>query len=237
MVDMTKELLEWEKPLTQEQIQKIENRIDSLANSLDELAEFIETADHFIQEEDAEGNWHIGDVPFEDGSIDIFEHGGYSKDTVAWVQSSILSAKKLRSELEKIMGEDGAKEFYQQLQVAFHLVIGEKGVLMVTPDSPILPERHDSSAKLSAELIRQKSKHIADEMITQDEAARLLEVDKGTVTRYANSGKLKDNDKKGRGRRYSKASVLFLADRKREKERQKGYKDYSNGLDSIPEKH
>ncbi|HRS72355.1 MAG TPA: helix-turn-helix domain-containing protein [Anaerohalosphaeraceae bacterium] len=60
---------------------------------------------------------------------------------------------------------------------------------------------------------------IKDEELTNEQAAELLGVERGTISKFAKTGLLKDNGKSGQNRRVLKSSVLLLKD-KRDMERQ-----------------
>lgn len=89
----------------------------------------------------------------------------------------------------------------------------------------------------------------ADESITVTEAATLLGVSPGTVSRWATEDRIKDNEKVGRDRRLLKSTVLLMK-AKREKEnhqmdaketlrdRQKNEEEILKNITSkIPDKH
>jgi hypothetical protein len=69
------------------------------------------------------------------------------------------------------------------------------------------------------------------------EAARIGDVDRGTVTRWADKGLVKSNGIKGRARKIDLLSLLLFLHKRKERERRKGYEDYSRELDNIPEVH
>jgi len=77
-----------------------------------------------------------------------------------------------------------------------------------------------------------------DQWIKVTEAARLLKVDKGTISRWADEDNIKDNEKKGKKRRVLKSSVLLMK-HKRESENQ--LKDAADVLrdmgNKIPDRH
>lgn len=77
-----------------------------------------------------------------------------------------------------------------------------------------------------------------DEWLKLVEAAKLLHVDKGTVSRWADEGKIQDNGQKGKTRRVSKISVLLLKDKR---EREDSLKDAAEVLQDeaskIPDRH
>lgn len=74
--------------------------------------------------------------------------------------------------------------------------------------------------------------------ITITEAAKILGVNKGNASRWANEDKIKDNGKRGRERRISKVSVLLLKDKR---EREDLVKDAADILrdraSKIPDRH
>jgi hypothetical protein len=54
---------------------------------------------------------------------------------------------------------------------------------------------------------------IKDEELTNEQAAELLGVERGTISKFAKIGLLKDNGKSGQNRRVLKSSVLLLRDK------------------------
>jgi excisionase family DNA binding protein len=89
-----------------------------------------------------------------------------------------------------------------------------------------------------AEKQKPDDKPAEDKWITITEAGKLLGVDKGTVSRWADTGRITDNKKKGRGRKVSKATVLLL---KEEREHEDRLKDAADVLQDeagkIPDRH
>ena len=75
------------------------------------------------------------------------------------------------------------------------------------------------------------------EWIRVSEAAGLASVNPGTITRWANKGKIKSNGKTNRDRRIDKLSLLLFMHNSKEKERKKGYGEYSRELEHIPDEH
>jgi len=79
---------------------------------------------------------------------------------------------------------------------------------------------------------------VEDEWIRITDAAKILGVAKGTISRWANKGKIRDNGKKERERRVSKLSVLSL---KHKREREDVLKDAAEDLQDraskIPDRH
>jgi hypothetical protein len=73
--------------------------------------------------------------------------------------------------------------------------------------------------------------------LTLAEAARLAELHRGTITRIADSGQIKDNGEKGHGRRVEKRSVLEWMGKRILKQRQRAFADYNKRLDDIPNEH
>ena len=149
------ELFDWKKPLNPTQKNELKNTIDPLAENLEELAQFIETADDFIKSDDT--HWFSGVAFCGNGDYEVSGHGGYSTDTLLWVVESLLSAKRLRPELEKRLGEVAAENFYQHLITAFHLSIGEHDLYLVPPEAPVVPERQNPLAELLAAKIDPKT--------------------------------------------------------------------------------
>lgn len=76
-----------------------------------------------------------------------------------------------------------------------------------------------------------------DEWIKVSEAAEILSVNTGTVTRWANKGRIKDNEKKGRKRRVLKSSVLFLKQSREDSEVLKDAKELRKDTRTIPDQH
>lgn len=81
------------------------------------------------------------------------------------------------------------------------------------------------------------SKKPQAEWVKVGEAARIADVSPGTITHWANEDKVTDNGKKNRMRRIEKTSLLVHMQKRREKERTKGYDEYSRELDALPEEH
>ena len=50
-------------------------------------------------------------------------------------------------------------------------------------------------------------------------------------------GKISDNGKAGRMRRIEKSSLLMYMQKRKDKERQKGYDEFSREVDIIPDEH
>jgi len=76
-----------------------------------------------------------------------------------------------------------------------------------------------------------------DEWIKVSEAAEILSVNTGTVTRWANKGRIKDNENKGRKRRVLKSSVLFLKQSREDSEVLKDAKELRKDTKTIPDQH
>jgi hypothetical protein len=74
------------------------------------------------------------------------------------------------------------------------------------------------------------------EWITLADAARIAGVHRGTITRVADLGLIKDNGQKGHRRRVEKPSVLQWIGKCIEKQRQRSFADYNRNLDDTPEK-
>lgn len=79
---------------------------------------------------------------------------------------------------------------------------------------------------------------VEDEWIRITDAAKIFGVTKGTISRWANKGKIRDNGKKEKERRVSKLSVLSL---KHKREREDVLKDAAEDLQDraskIPDRH
>ncbi len=78
---------------------------------------------------------------------------------------------------------------------------------------------------------------VEDEMISLTEAGRLLRKDKGTITRWADSGKIIDNGKTGQARKVSKACVLIIKQEIEEKEQLADIEDLKRDADNVPDMH
>lgn len=77
-----------------------------------------------------------------------------------------------------------------------------------------------------------------DEMITITEAAKLLGVNAGTVSRWTTDGIIKDNGEAKRKRRLSKISVLLLKDKREREDRLKDAADVLQDMEhKIPDRH
>ena len=78
---------------------------------------------------------------------------------------------------------------------------------------------------------------ITDELITLTEAAKILGFDKGTVSRYADSGQISDNSIKGQNRRVWKSSVLFLKQQREDEQLRKDARELGKDSKRIPNTH
>ncbi len=136
-LNMSAELFDWDKAFTTEEI----GNIDFPANNLDELADLIEKADSCIRRD---CKWSETSVSGK--IVHLQGYSNYTEDTLTCVQACILSAKKLRPELEKVMGEDGAKNIYQQLQLTLRFVVEENKAFLYVPERYSPPERDYSGA-------------------------------------------------------------------------------------------
>ena len=76
-----------------------------------------------------------------------------------------------------------------------------------------------------------------DNWIEVKKAATIANVNAGTITRWANNDKITTNGKKKCERRIEKSSLLLFMQKRKEKERQKGYNEYSQEVDNIPDEH
>jgi len=86
-----------------------------------------------------------------------------------------------------------------------------------------------------AELLGFKTK---DNWIRVTEAARIIKVDKGTVTRWANEHLIEDNVETGRNRRLRLSSVLLLKYMREQNTRQKDVEDVLRDTENkIPYLH
>lgn len=79
---------------------------------------------------------------------------------------------------------------------------------------------------------------IGENWITVSEAKRIANVNSsGTISQWVKGCKIKSNGEKRKKRKIDKPSLLMYLHERKEKERQRGYNDYSQELDGIPEKH
>jgi hypothetical protein len=76
-----------------------------------------------------------------------------------------------------------------------------------------------------------------DELISLTEAGELLGVDKGTISRYANDGKIIDNGERDRKRRVWKASVLLLKQKKEDGGYLHAARELRKDAGTIPDIH
>lgn len=88
-----------------------------------------------------------------------------------------------------------------------------------------------------AEVEQPEGKERGDEWIKVSDAAEILSVNTGTVTRWANKGRIKDNEKKVRKRRVLKSSVLFLKQSREDSEVLKDAKELRKDTRTIPDQH
>jgi hypothetical protein len=110
-----------------------------------------------------------------------------------------------------------------------------------------LERQYDKDNAISAlhEIMAELQLHFQPqvEWITVSEAARITRtainenVAKGTITRWANSRKIKTNGEKGRARRIDKNDLLKYIYSRKEQERMNGYDDYDRKVNDIPEEH
>lgn len=78
---------------------------------------------------------------------------------------------------------------------------------------------------------------IKDELITLTEAAEILGVNKGTASRYADSGAIRDNGVKGQNRRVWKSSVLFFRQEREDERLRKDTRELRRDSKRIPNTH
>lgn len=95
----------------------------------------------------------------------------------------------------------------------------------------------DLASKRKKEAEQPAEPERGDEWIKVSEAAEILSVNTGTVTRWANKGRIKDNEKKGRKRRVLKSSVLFLKQSREDSEVLKDAKELRKDTRTIPDQH
>lgn len=76
-----------------------------------------------------------------------------------------------------------------------------------------------------------------DELITVQEAANILGMDKGTISRLASENKIKHNGEMGTKRRISKLSVLLFKNSRETEQLKKDFDDYREDLRKIPDEH
>ncbi|MBE0534528.1 MAG: hypothetical protein IH624_02585 [Phycisphaerae bacterium] len=103
------------------------------------------------------------------------------------------------------VGPDGREESSQVVKKSSSQVAGGSSVGA--------EERSSGVGEESSQAVKESSRRAgpdgrAEETITLSEAAGILGVGKGTVCKWANSGRLADNGAKGRARRVALASVL-----------------------------
>ena len=102
------------------------------------------------------------------------------------------------------------------LELAAMLESGQKSgrkIADLPPDEAKIPMTDDQGGCCA----KDRSK-MPEPYITFAEAASLLAVSKGTVSRWAGQGRLTDNGKRGQGRKLSKASVLILKAKREQKD-------------------
>ena len=88
------------------------------------------------------------------------------------------------------------------------------------------------------QIIIPAKKPTKEDWITVTETAKILSVDKGTISRWADVGIIKDNGKKGRGRKINKVSVLLLKDKRETEDLVKDAADVLRDRASkIPDRH
>lgn len=76
-----------------------------------------------------------------------------------------------------------------------------------------------------------------DELISLTEAADLLGINKGTVSRCADAGEIMDNGEEGQSRKVWKSSVLLLKQRRDDSELSRDAKDLSKDARRVPDMH
>lgn len=76
-----------------------------------------------------------------------------------------------------------------------------------------------------------------DTFITVQQASKILNVDKGTISRLATEGKIKHNGETGNKRRISKLSILLLKDDREVELLMKDVDDLRKDIGRIPKKH
>jgi excisionase family DNA binding protein len=122
------------------------------------------------------------------------------------------------------------------LTASLEVAIEEK-VPMVRGDerAEIVAEQVAAEKRRESEPVKEPQE---DELITLTGVAKLLGVDKGTVSRWADEGKIQDNKQKGRRRRVSRISVLLLKDkREREDLLRDAAEDLQDRASKIPDRH
>jgi len=142
--EIASDLLEWDSPWTGPQRHDITQQYD-LRESVEELLEFIKQADDWIAEENSRGLTCYG--VSDDVGCDI--DPSYSRDAFVNVVSAILTAKNLRSELERIAGTQGARSLYDDLIKAFPLFESNRNtyVLNLRPEFPVPEQKHNPAVR------------------------------------------------------------------------------------------
>jgi hypothetical protein len=77
----------------------------------------------------------------------------------------------------------------------------------------------------------------AGQWLTLVYAAQIATVDRATIGRLANMGKVVDNGRKGKQRRVLKDSLLQWMGKQVEQQRQRAFADYERDLKRIPEQY
>jgi len=78
---------------------------------------------------------------------------------------------------------------------------------------------------------------IKDELISLTDAAEILSIDKGNVSRLANSDAIKDNGIKGSKRQVWKSSVLFYKHQREDEQLLKDAKELRRDSGEISNSH
>lgn len=82
------------------------------------------------------------------------------------------------------------------------------------------------------------AKGVVDALIRVREAARMLGVHAGTISRMVADGRLRSNGRKGKGRRIWKSSILLLKDKREEMDRINDAAEVLHDMTNrIPDKH
>jgi excisionase family DNA binding protein len=146
----------------------------------------------------------------------------YAKDEVLLNKHPDLWKQRLRNlfiQFGKVFKADVYREKFDELTSA-----GLKLMQMVSLMSELNDQwfatldarRNQKKAKLLEQDLSKEAiiRILNVEWMTITQASRLLGVNKGTVSRWADEGKIQDNKQKGKKRKVSKISVLLMKDKR-----------------------